>query len=252
MIGFDYRSIVLQVIHGSLIVVTIVFLYADHFEKEIKFLTENEVFASVIFLFISYAIGILIDMLSDLFESFIVKYLTNLPFYHLLTRDRWFGISLAHREHIRNGLCNAAAHFKSSDPAERDKMSSDYHTLFDANNKKPDKKMLNYILQVAKNYAFRKCQVYQKEQINSFFMLYIFSRNLSLGLLIASMLFLSHCHFIIATVLLLVCVFSIIACYRYYLYYARILLGTALHIDKMISDKKQNSESRKLKKYLMP
>jgi hypothetical protein len=252
MIGFDYRSIVLQVIHGSLIVVIIVFLYADHFEKEIKFLTENEVFASVIFLFVSYAIGILIDMLSDLFESFIVKYLINLPFYHLLTRDRWFGISLAHREHIRSGLCNAAAHFKSHDSNERNELRTDYQKLFDADKKKPDKKRLNYLLQVAKNYAFRKCQVYQKEQINSFFMLYIFARNLSLGLLFASVLFLIKCQFMIAVVLLLICFLSIIACYRYYLYYARILLGTALHIDKMISDKKQNSESRKLKKYLMP
>ncbi len=236
MIGFDYRSIVLQVIHGSLIVVAIVFLWDDYFDKLIKFLTENEVFASVIFLFVSYAIGILIDMLSDLFESFIVKWIIKPPYYHLITRDRWSGISLAHREYIRDGLCLAAAHFKTPDFAERDNLRTQYLNLFREATKKPDKIKLNYLLQVAKNYAFRKCQVYQKEQINSFFMLYIFARNLSLGLLFASVLFLIKCQFMIAVVLLFICFLSIIACYRYYLYYTRILLGTTFHIDKMTSE----------------
>lgn len=245
MIGFDYRSIVLQVIHGSLILVTIVFLYADYFEKEITFLTENEVFASVIFLFVSYAIGILIDMLSDLFESFIVKFIINLPYYHLLTRKRWAGISLAHRDHIRKSLCKAAAYFLDNDPADRKERQDRYNDLFKGKICRADKKDLNYLLQVAKNYAFKECKVYQKEQINSFFMLYIFARNLSLGLLLASIMFISKCHYMIGTILFCICLLSIIATYRYYLYYARVLLGTTLHIDKMISDEKKNSESRK-------
>ena len=223
MIGFSYKNLLLQLIHGSVIVITFLFLKVDCIKLDNYFISHNSI-TILLFLFLAFLIGFVIDFLADILESIIIKFVINPPAFYLLTREKWFGIALAHNDFILKELFRIAVKYGNNAETEKS-----YQNGFI----RPDKKIVNYILQVAKNKAFRVCKDYQKEQIDSFFILYIFSRNISLSLLISAItLFLFASNIVLPKVLLFLTLLTLASSYRYYLYYARILLGTTIQEEK--------------------
>lgn len=225
MIGFSYKNLILQIVHGSVISLTLIFLYDKNLILEGTFSDKSA--AIGLFLLASYLLGVVVDFIADILESFALKLIIP-PIYYLLTKECWYGIALAHKEYILKHLCEIAAEYK----LDHDNTKTDEYYLNRFQRTKPDKEVLNYILQVAKNKAFRVCKDYQKEQIDSFFILYIFSRNISLSLLFAAVaLFFGPCIISPFAVLGLV-LFTLASSYRYYLYYLRILLGTTIQQEE--------------------
>lgn len=238
MSGFSYKNLLLQIIHGSIIIVTIAFLNKDASQPIIIFLTSHESIAVVLFVFISFIIGNIIDFIADSLESFTMKFVKP-PLYYILSKESTFGIALAHREYILTQLCITAAELKKSN-LTKSNLTKSYLKIF--KNKtltKNDKIKLNYILQVAKNKAFKVCSDYQREQIDSFFVLYVFSRNISLSLLISIILLFGHINCFMLLLLFLLMLFSLCASCRYYLYYLRILLGSTIP-KKILQQKIKN------------
>ncbi len=230
MIGFNFKSLVLQVIHGSIIIVALYFSLGKGILSqviiELKFISSNETLLLTLLIFLSYSIGILIDFLADILESFVFGRFFKPPIYYLLSKSQYCGVTLAHKDYILNELCVCAAVHDNNINKE------DIHKLF----LEGEKKEINYILQVAKNKAFSDYKESQKEQQDSFFMLYIFSRNLSLSLIISVIILLFYIsdeylnsvlnNDVVIIGVGLTIVLSLLASHRFYLYYTRILLGS--------------------------
>ena len=229
MIGFSFKSIALQIIQGSIVLVTIACLLLNSFQWVIDGFKSHLYLSITLLLFLAFSIGVLIDFLADSVESIVIRYMIKPPIYHLLKKDRYWGITLAHKKYILSQLCKIAAKYDEKEGEDKVKAES-YNNAFQNGNKET----INYILQVAKNKAFSTCGDYQKEQIDSFFILYVFSRNLSLSLLISSGLLVFCCP-LISAIFGAVFVLTLFSSYRYYLYYVRILLGSTF-IFKVSND----------------
>lgn len=224
MTGFSYKNSLLQIIHGSLIIITLIFLYWEKLLPLIDFFKPFESTTVVVFLFASFIIGVIIDFIADISESLVIRYYMTPPVFYLL-KGRKCGITLAHHDLIREELIDIASEHKVK---ESDKVTTKdlYTKLFEGKNIDLEgKEKINYLLQVAKNKAFRVCREYQKEQIDSFFVLYIFSRNISVSLLLSIALLLVCSYFAVSAFLFAMMLITLASSYRYYLYYARILLG---------------------------
>jgi hypothetical protein len=235
MSGFSYKNLLLQIIHGSIIIVTLIFLSLESLQYVIEFFKSYESTAVALFLFLSFIIGVIIDFISDILESLVLKFIIIPPIYYLLAKERWWGIALAHKEFILKELCRIAAEFKVND-TDKAELKEYYQNIFQE--KKPaktDKKDINYILQVAKNKAFRNCKDYQKEQIDSFFVLYIFSRNISVSLLFSIVVLCFYSRIILSIGLFAIVLLTLASSYRYYLYYSRILLGAIIQKEKKVN-----------------
>ena len=223
MTGFSYKNLLLQIIQGNVIILTFICLQTAPLKLDNCFGSYNS--TTVLLLpFLAFLIGVFIDFIADIIESAIVKYLITPPIFYLLTKDNLWGITLAHKEYILNELCRTAAEYKKINKNKKI-VERYYQSKF----RKPYKEIINYILQVAKNKAYGVCKDYQKEQIDSFFILYIFSRNISLSLLLSSFaFFIWSSNIIVPIVLLSLVLFAFASSYRYYLYYLRVLLGTTI------------------------
>lgn len=208
MSGFSFRSFVLQIIPGVLILVLLVGLFRDNLlpsaNTQVDQLTQNSslwVVAGVFLLMVAFAIGVLVDFVADMIESLLCLFFKQ-PVFYLLTKKQWMGISLAHRSEILKMLCSyAALKYHPGDlylgkEVERN-INNSLCTVFlhgynsiskpggavdRARNSLRHKIAINYLLQVTKNRCFIGCNNYQKEQMESFFELYIFSRNVALTL----------------------------------------------------------------------
>lgn len=227
MVGFSFKNVLLQIIHGGLLLITLLFVfYFDSIGSMLDYFKGSETGMAVLLVCASFSIGVIIDFFADSIEAFILKQGWILPpYYYLLgKKDHSWGICLAHSQQIKADLLLLAATYN------QDKTVKDYEEVFDSS--KPDAETLNYVFQVAKNKAFREGEEYQKDQIESFFMLYIFSRNLTLSL-IASILLLYIPNYSCYQLLLLFLlpVVSLLSAYRYNLYYSRIVLGTTFKED---------------------
>ena len=256
MVGFNYKSLVLQIIHGSVLLGMILFIFVS--PSSLKDYTSDYSSATIlfsIFILASFIIGVIIDFLADCLESIVIYLKLMPPVYYMLNNGRRFGITLAHHSYILNKLCEIASkHYILEDKKVEDKKVEDKDKRtkewFKDKFKKKDKKEVNYILQVAKNRAFRKCKEVQKDQIDSFFMLYVFSRNIALSLMLSSgLLFYGFFYKEPITtvaygfVFLSLSILFILASYRYYLYYLRILLGSSLKIKCSKNDIAEMSKS---------
>jgi hypothetical protein len=204
------------------------------------------VVAGVSLLMVAFAIGVIVDFVADIIESLLCLFFKQ-PVYYLLTKKHWMGISLAHRSEILKMLCSYAAlkyHpgdlFLGND-AERNINNSLYKVFHGYNSiSKPrgivdrvrnsfrHKIAINYLLQVTKNWCFIGCNNYQKEQIESFFELYIFSRNIALTLLCSLIIWACAVPSNLALALLPIPFVFALASYRYNLYYCRLMLGSLL------------------------
>lgn len=223
MKGFSYKNLILQIIHGSVIILTFLFLVLDNLKLD-DFLKSYFSIEVLLFLFLAFLIGVIVDFIADILESLLIKALIKPPIFYLLTKEIWCGIALAHKDFILNELCRIAVEYNEINEDKKAEEES-YKNRFI----KSEKNIANYILQVAKNKAFRVCKDYQKEQIDSFFILYIFNRNISLSLLISSLvLFLFTSKIALPIGLLVLVLLTLASSYRYYLYYLRILLGTII------------------------
>ncbi len=223
MIGFSYKNFMLQIIQGSIILIFLIYLnengYLNFLENTKSFKISDSILP-ILFICISFIIGVIIDFIADNLEGLLIKIgFMKPPSYHLLKKGNRWGIVLAHHRKILENLCNTAAenseykHFKNSHDKNKNNIS-------------------NYIFQVAKNHAFRECSDYQKEQLESFFTLYIFSRNLSLSLLIIIFLLvfcpMPNFQWILFFVLPFLFLVAILSSYRYFIYYARLILGSTI------------------------
>lgn len=229
----------LQIIQGSIISITLIYLFEINFDSILGGIEYGDTIVPILFICVSFVIGVMNDFIADIIEGLVIKFkIINPPSYHLLKNGKRWGIKLAHYDGILNNLCEIAASNSSENKDEN-------HFKDDHNENKEN--IPNEIFQVAKNKAFRKCKDYQKEQMESFFTLYIFSRNLALSLLIAFDLLLLHTLFcptqdsqwILLLILPVLIVIALLSSYRYFLYYARILLGSTFKPKKIIKDKLQ-------------
>lgn len=221
MNGFSYKNMMLQIIHGGIF--SLVLLYSFYFTNIsalIQFITTNGAALAVIFLVISFSLGVLIDFVTDVLESLILKSgIIKPPCFKLLKYDQVWGVSLAHRKFITHELIKKAI--------KHDETLSEqtFHDVISG--KARNINAVNYLFQVAKNNAFRTGEDYQKEQIESFFELYIFSRNLSMSILLSllCLVFQSGFTYLIGW-LIVIEILTLMSAYRYNLYYSRVLLGT--------------------------
>lgn len=226
MTGFSYKNFMLQIIQGSIILVSLIYLlnnYSHIFFENIDIFEKYVPIPPILlilFICISFIIGIMNDFFADFLESFTIKInLIKPPSYHLLKKGKRWGIELAHYSEINKNLCKIAAKYDKKNTS-------------------------NYIFQVAKNIAFKKCSDYQQEQLESFFTLYIFSRNLSLSFLMVIILFvisylipsMPDLHWILFLILAFLFLIALFSSYRYFLYYARIMLGSTFKPNKKNTD----------------
>jgi len=223
----------LQIIHGSIIFGSLIFSLNKNFLNTILITNEWREIALVIFFFISFITGVMIDFLADILEGILIKFnVLKPPIFSLLKKGGKYGIVLAHHKEVFDDLCSIAA--KNSDCKDKD---FGYYKDGCINK---DKDIINYIFQVAKNQVFREGKDYQKEQIESFFMLYIFSRNLAFSFLIAIILLLSfsanwpmpEIHWTLCLALLVLLIIAFLSSYRYFIYYSRIILGSIFKPNK--------------------
>ena len=244
MSGFSFRSFVLQIIPGVLILVLLVGLFRDNLlpsaNTQVDQLTQNSslwVVAGVFLLMVAFAIGVLVDFVADMIKSLLCLFFKQ-PVFYLLTKKQWMGISLAHRSEILKMLCSyAALKYHPGDlylgkEVERN-INNSLSTVFlhgynaiskpggavdRVRNSLRHKIAINYLLQVTKNRCFIGCNNYQKEQMESFFELYIFSRNVALTLL-CSLVILACSGGGLALAFLPIPLVFALASYRYNLYY---------------------------------
>ena len=172
----------------------------------------------MVFIVLSFVAGVLIDFITDMLESAVIwcNFIAP-PSQYLLNRGKVMGIYLAHYECILDNLCRLAA--------KNCKQNTDSNKIKEKH-EKGILKEVNYIFQVAKNYVFRECKDYQKEQIESFFILYVFCRNITFSLCIVTVLFASVSLFSISILCFLIAIAALMAAYRYFVYYSRALLGS--------------------------
>jgi hypothetical protein len=212
MTGFSYKNFVLQIIQGSIILGALYYARTGTLANVIAGFNDLAKADLLIFVCLSFVIGVLVDFLADSLESlcsYLIK--SNPPFYFLLKEGRKYGIMLAHYDKIFDDLCRVAAEnsaFKSY------------------NDFKTNDNEIYYLFQVAKNIAFRECTEYQKDQIESFFILYIFCRNLAISFIIISVICLINAKWLLSVVFILSVCIAVASAYRYFLYYSRILLGS--------------------------
>lgn len=256
MSGFSFKQILLQIIQGSIVIAALGMYFFSNDINSFAEIKDYMTLAAGAVLFSSFILGVLIDFIADMLESICFIFFKP-PLYYLLNKNRWMGISLAHRDAIRRNLCRLSGKYKligsgckvqNNNPCifrnsfcfmvkkpKRPKKNRFCRSLkktvvwFKIKNK-PSKE-INYILQVAKNRAFRDCKEYQRDQIDSFFILYIFCRNIALALTIVCSLFFCESFINHGIVVILLVIAFILASYRYYLYYLRILLGTTLSVE---------------------
>ena len=245
MVGFDFKSVLLQVIHGSIVLVTCLILFVPNVLCMLFCSSEtsgNNNLSAIVFLFAAYIIGVFIDFAADNIEGCLIKYTRmKSPAYYLLKNGRVWGIHIAHFVKIRQDLCALASKYSDK--------PSDYYCLFKEKAEVKDYEKTNYLLQTAKNKAFKCCSQTQKEQIDSFFCLYIFARNLALSLLGSAVLFLFKfvleilgcffrelpvcCSFLfVFGMLVFLSLTAALASYRYNIYYTRIILGATCNPDE--------------------
>ena len=232
MSGFSYKNFMLQIIQGSIISVMLFYLFESDLQKLLSNTKLWDIIAEVLFFILSFFIGVMIDFFADFIESAIIKIkVIKLPSYYLLNDGEKWGIRLAHHQMILKDLCNTAA--KNSCGAHND------FEYFENGHKENKEGIPNYIFQVAKNQAFRECSEYQKEQLESFFVLYIFCRNLSFSFLVVILLLLFNAdvvnpdiYLVLISALPFLFVITILSSYRYFLYYSRIMLGSTFRPNK--------------------
>ncbi|KAF5051402.1 hypothetical protein DSECCO2_419440 [anaerobic digester metagenome] len=112
MLGFSFKSIVLQIIQGGVILITFFDLCKRIFEMIIVYLSKSDIVTGALFLGIAYILGVLIDSVSDLLEVGIIKTgWIKPPSYYLLKNGSLWGISLAHYDKIKNELFLIAGKF---------------------------------------------------------------------------------------------------------------------------------------------
>ncbi len=222
MIGFTFKNFVLQVVQGAVVLLMLIYLYFHPLMDFFNCFRDFETILALIFLAASFFTGVIIDFIADNLEALAIRVgIITPPCFFLLTRKSRWGISLAHRTAILNNLCRIAGRFSDSTS------SSEYKKRF----MKKNLETVNYILQVAKNRAFRKCKEYQREQIESFFVLYIFSRNIALSLAFPLVVFTCKLSWW-ALIFVMLVLIAKVAAYRYFLYYSRILLGSTFNAKK--------------------
>jgi len=208
------------------------YLFENDFRKLLLNTKLWDIIAEVLFFILSFFIGVMIDFFADFIESAIIKIkIIKLPSYYLLENGEKWGIRLAHHQMILKDLCNTAT--KNSCSVHND------FKYFKDGHKDNKEGIPNYIFQVAKNQAFRECSEYQKEQLESFFVLYVFCRNLSFSFLVVILLLLFNAaivnpdiYLILILVLPFLFVITILSSYRYFLYYSRIMLGSTFRPNK--------------------
>lgn len=220
MNNFGIKDFLFHIIHGSLLLVIIYFCYTKPITEffvnnGIKLASDTSTFYLALFLLLAYIAGLFIDALCDWFESgtpIIKKKLQILPenpVFLFLKNGNKCGIQLAYHKEIMTNLC-----FEAKLPSEK----------FNEGNS-------NLLFQTAKNIVFRECSDYQRDQIDSYFRLYIFFRNFSFTLLISSILVIIV-NFYYFFLLLFAGIFSLCFTYRFALYYVRIVLGATYRPSK--------------------
>ena len=222
--GFSNRSYLLQIIPGSLVLAAIIIVFVPDYSKIYNALNSNGPVMLLPFLFVAFILGALLDLLADIAELLLYRYLCiRQPSRNLLCRGEIFGIKLPHYQTIRNKLIEIV--IKHSDCPEetanyfnrearkvkcgdvqkglslhekiRKKLSWIIRNLSSCRKKitrKDCKRMntgnakANHLFQAARSIAFRECNDHQIEQIEAYFSLYIFSRNTCLCLFIISVM----------------------------------------------------------------
>lgn len=217
MTGFSFKSIVLQIIQGCVVLLPIsIIAFGISFILD-GFSNAGSLYAAIL-LGGTFVIGVLIDFLADTLEAIVLKVgWLKPPSYYLLKNGSVWGIRLAHYQKIKDDLIYRAKRFDKTINAKADLSSVDYNNL---------------VFQTAKNKAFKECSDYQKEHLESFFILYVFCRNLAFSIIMSFILIICFCFeninnispFIILCVVLAAAI-CIMASYRYFIYYSRMVLG---------------------------
>ncbi len=221
MTGFSFKNIVLQIIQGCIVLLPVSFIISGA-----TFIIEgfSKVFSlyTAILLGGAFIIGVLIDFLADSFETIVLKLgWIKLPSYYLLNNGSVWGIRLAHHKKIKDDLIYRAKRFERTINAETDLCFVDYNNL---------------VFQTAKNKAFKECSDYQKEHLESFFILYVFCRNLALSIIISFIILIlfnsvgtTRLSIPIVGVVVFTTTLSLLASYRYFIYYSRMVLGATFN-----------------------
>lgn len=220
MNGFDLKSLMLQLINGSLLLCTSLSCLWPGWLRQSglqELMNMNSTLLITLVLFAAFIAGVLIDYFADLGESFLVNrgWVTP-PSFYLLTQGKCRGIELAHAAYIQKMLSELACRLTINN-----ELSPQYFV---------DKKQANLLFQVAKHKTFSDARPMRMELINSFFVLYIFTRNLALTLAICAVLCVLTGFIAAGALTGLMALLFLPASYRYAIYYARIILGSSFNI----------------------
>lgn len=228
---FNIKDLLIHILHGGIILLTIVAVHHDCKISDIF----STISKSSIFIAACYLVGLFIDPVADCVDTFLINHtkcfnkLIRLPFfpsYYFLKFGECCGLKLAHNVKVRYILNNDAI---ENETFEGQKGG----TIKGANKKKlwnnlEDIKLLfNY----AKNRAFVCAKEYQLNRLKNYFQLFIFYRNMMytstvslIALLFATGKTLEYKILIIISIPILIRLFYI-ASYKYRAYYCRMILG---------------------------
>lgn len=181
MTGFSFKHLAIQIIHGMMIIIAVLYIMQIQPNSILKDYDKLKEILVILLFMLSYIIGMIIDFIADTIEVFLMKKdIIDSPVKNLLTKGEDSGIFLAHYGKIFKDLFNTA-----QKNINREVYNCDKYITTEIENIQ-----YNYIFQVAKNRVFRECNTNQMEQVDSYFMLYIFCRNIVVTLCIVLVLFL--------------------------------------------------------------
>ncbi|MCD4701901.1 MAG: hypothetical protein K8S24_08610 [Candidatus Aegiribacteria sp.] len=276
MTGFSHKSYMLQIIQGSILIVACILIFGFDFTQLNSKIGDTPVTALALFLCFAFILGAIIDFIADILETLLLKiHLLKHPSYYLLKNGKTFGIRLAHHKNIRNGLIRCDKDYSECDNKEDCKYCFDLPGteqrtgisiitwIFNAidfvdciylnhdreecktkkvycENRKSVHEQAQQLFLIAQNIALREGNQSQIEQMDAYFSLHIFSRNLSLSIFCVVLVLLTNYTLKIAEVeyivpfpvlicsLILTLILLALSFYRYQLYYARSVLGMTL------------------------
>ncbi len=269
MTGFSHKSYMLQIIQGSILIVGFILIFGFDFTQLNSKIGDTQVTALALFLCFAFILGAIIDFIADTIEVLLLKYhKMKHPSYYLLNNGRALGIELAHYIYIRNGLIRCAIDYSEYDDKKDSECCFDLpgteqkiniakkiwiHNAINPNdciclnqsnikceNIQSKHKQAQQLFLIAQNIALREGNQSQIEQMDAYFSLHIFSRNLSLSIIFVILILLINQSWKIAEVeyivslpvlissLILASILLAFSFYRYQLYYTRSVLGMTI------------------------
>jgi hypothetical protein len=226
MTGFSFKSIVLQIIQGGVILFPAILIITAFYSLIVCFPKASSLLTTIL-LGCSFIVGVIVDFFADIIEAFTLKLrLIKPPSYYLLKNGSLWGIRLAHHKKIKENLVYKTKQYAKTNNPKADLNPIDFRNL---------------LFQTAKNIAFKECSDYQKEHLESFFILYVFCRNLAFSIIICSLIIIILC---IVNINISLCLFffsavlsagvCMLASYRYFIYYTRMVLGSTFIPSKNV------------------